>query len=150
MCVGEESGAATLWYSKAMLKRVVSFFDKLEDKVRIRLSHSPILYSLIGAVGIILLWKGVWEIAEAVPALHGIGSVAAGVIILLASGLLVSFFIGDSIILSGFKREKKLTERTEEEILTTEKAQAAEILSKLDHMQDGLDTLVAKQDKPTP
>lgn len=99
-----------------MVKRIVHFFDKLEDKVRITLSHRPILYAIVGGVGIILFWKGVWEMAEVFPILHGIGSLILGVSILLMTGLLVSFFIGDSIILSGYNREKKLAEKTEMEV----------------------------------
>ncbi len=128
-----------------MVKRIVSFFDKMEDYVRINLSHSPIIYAFVGAVGIILLWKGVWEVAELVPGLHGVGSIVMGVIILLVSGLLVSFFIGDSIIMSGFKREKKLVERSEKEILEAEKNQTQEIISKLNHMEEDLHQLTEKQ-----
>ena len=124
-----------------MVKKIVTFFDKLEDRIRIRLSHWPMAYALIGAIGIILLWKGVWEVAELVPALHGMGSVVVGTVILLLSGLLVSFFIGDSIILSGFKKEKKLVEKTETDILRAEKAQTAEILAKLDHIEDDMHKL---------
>jgi hypothetical protein len=125
-----------------MVKKIATFFDRLEDKVRIRLSHSPILYALVGAVGIILLWKGVWEMAELVPVLHGFGSVVAGIIILLASGLLVSFFIGDSIIMSGFKKEKKLVEKSEMDILKAEKAQTAEIIDKLEHLEKDIHNFV--------
>lgn len=131
-----------------MVKRVFSFFDKLEDKIRIWLSHAPIAYALIGAVGIILLWKGVWEVAELVPALHGFGSVVLGIVILLASGLLVSFFIGDSIILSGFRREKKLADKNEKEILQAEKTQTAEILAKLDHLENDIHELTNHKDEP--
>lgn len=99
-----------------MLKRAVSFFDTLEDKTRIALSHRPILYALIGGIGIVLFWKGVWETAELFPVLFGPVSMLLGVVILLLTGLLVSFFIGDSIILSGFKREKKLVEKTSSEV----------------------------------
>lgn len=133
-----------------MVKKLFTFFDKLEDKVRIRLSHSPILYSLVGAVGIILLWKGVWEVAELVPALHGWGSIIAGVIILLASGLLVSFFIGDSIIISGFKRDKKLADKTEKEILSAEKTSTAEILTKLEHLERDMHELTGQKEEPAP
>lgn len=97
---------------------VVRFFDKLEDRVRARLSRAPIIYALIGAVGIILLWKGIWETAEYFSVLDGPGSIVLGTAILLASGLLVSFFIGDTIIISGLKREKKLAERTERDVKT--------------------------------
>lgn len=117
-----------------MFKRIFHFFDKLEDYVRIGLSHHPIVYALVGAVGIILVWKGVWEIAEVIPGLFGIGSLVLGTIILLVSGLLVSFFIGDSIILSGFRREKKLAEKTEKEVVFAEK-QNEQILAKLEHLE---------------
>ena len=118
-----------------MLKKVFSFFDRLEDYVRINLSHTPIIYAFVGAVGIIILWKGVCEVAELIPGLHGLGSIVMGVIILLVSGLLVSFFIGDSIILSGFKKEKKLVERSEMDILKAEQSQTKEIVAKLDHLE---------------
>ena len=132
-------------YTVGMVKKIFTFFDKLEDYVRINLSHAPIVYALVGAVGIILLWKGVWEVAEVIPGLFGIGSIVMGVIILLASGLLVSFFIGDSIIISGFKKEKKLVERTEKEILEAEKTQAQEIINKLDHLEKDIHAFVDKK-----
>ncbi len=100
------------------LHRLISYFDKLEDKIRARLSHAPILYSFIGGVGIVLFWKGVWEMAEAVDLLDGFGSLFLGTIILLMTGLLVSFFIGDTIIISGLKRDKKIAEKTDERIRT--------------------------------
>lgn len=94
------------------------YFDKLEDRIRFRLSRYPVLYALIGAIGIVLVWKGVWEMAEAFSSLDGFMSFLLGTIILLMSGLLVSFFIGDSILMSGFRKEKKLIERAESEIRT--------------------------------
>ena len=124
-----------------MIKKILSFFDKLEDFVRIELSHSPILYALVGAVGIILLWKGVWEDAQLIPGLYGFGSIVMGDIILLESGLLVSFFIGDSIIISGFKKEKKLVEKSELDILRAEQSQTREIVAKLDHLEKDIHDL---------
>jgi len=124
-----------------MVKKIFTFFDKLEDYVRINLSHAPIVYALVGAVGIILLWKGVWEVAEVIPGLFGIGSIVMGVIILLASGLLVSFFIGDSIIISGFKKEKKLVERSELDILKAEHDAAKQIIEKIDHLEKDIHEL---------
>jgi len=99
-----------------MWKRIFVFFDKLEDHVRFRLSHYPIIYALIGAVGVVLVWKGVWDIVDLFPILFGPVALLVGVSILLLTGLLVSFFVGDSFLLSGLKREKKLIERTETEI----------------------------------
>ncbi len=43
-------------------------------------------------------------------------SLALGVGITVATGLFVSFFIGERIIISGIKGEKRIEEKTEEEI----------------------------------
>ena len=98
-----------------MIKLIVKFFDKLEDKVRGRLSHKPILYALVGGAAHVLFWRGVWHLADD----YGMGSwesllVGAGV--LLVSGLFVAAFIGEQVILSGLKGEKKLVDKTEEEV----------------------------------
>lgn len=95
---------------------LVTFFDTLEDRIRERLSRRPIFYAFVGGVGVVLFWKGVWETAEMFAVLHGPPSVLLGVVVMLISGLFVSFFIGDSIILSGYLHQKKLAEKTEEEV----------------------------------
>lgn len=102
--------------NKNIFQKTFWFFDKLEDKVRERLSRHPVLYTIIGGVAIVLFWKGVWETAELFPFLFGPVSIIISVAILLVTGLFVSFFIGDRIILSGIKGEKKLVEKTEREI----------------------------------
>lgn len=129
-----------------MIKKVIRFFDKLEDHVRISLSHYPIVYAMVGGVGIVLFWKGVWESAAYFPLLFGPASVLLGVSILLLTGLLVSFFIGDSIILSGFNREKKLVEKTEAEI-HSEKYNARYIVKKLEDIEQTIEALSKKIEK---
>ncbi len=137
-----------------MLKKVINFFDKLEDKVRSRLSHYPILYALVGAVGIVLVWKGVWESAEHFPILYGPASILLGVAILLVTGLMVSFFIGDTIIISGFKKEKKLVEKTEKEMLEATQTQTDILTAEIQHIHRDLEEIkedMAKEEKgPTP
>lgn len=128
-----------------MIKRVISFFDKLEDKIRVALSHRPILYAFIGAIGIILLWKGVWETADLFPILFGPVSIIVGIVILLITGLLVSFFIGDRIILSGLTREKKLVEKTESEV-RSEKDVERRMAAELKHIEADLHKLEEKMD----
>ena len=79
--------------------------------------------------------------AQLIPGLYGFGSIVIGFIILLVSGLLVSFFIGDSIIISGFKKEKKLVEKSELDILKAEHQQTKEIVAKLDHLEKDIHDL---------
>jgi hypothetical protein len=116
---------------------IVYFFDKLEDKLRGRLSRRPIVYALIGGVGIVLFWKGVWEAAEHFPALYGWPSAALGLLLILPTGLFVSFFIGDNIILSGYRNQKKLADRTADEI--AKEVDANQILqAQLDRVEEEL------------
>ncbi len=124
---------------KKAWKTTFNFFDKLEDKIRFRLSHRPILYAIVGAIGIILVWKGVWDMADEFH-LMGIAAFTLGVVILLATGLLVSFFIGDTIIISGFKREKKLVDKTERELLD-EQSHREKIMSELKHIEEELEDI---------
>lgn len=100
------------------MRKIAHFFDRLEDQIRSDLSRHPLIYGLIGGLGMVLFWKGVWETADMFPILYGPASLLLSLVILLATGLLVSAFIGDHIIISGLKQEKKLTEKAEHEIRT--------------------------------
>jgi mannitol-specific phosphotransferase system IIBC component len=106
------------------MKPVLNFFDKLEDSVRVHLSRYPILYTFIGGIAIVLFWRGVWHTADMLAMQGGIlgflfyepVNLIIVIIILLVTGLFVSYFIGDTILISGLKRQKKTTEQTEKEI----------------------------------
>lgn len=99
-----------------IVKKTVKFFDKLEDKVRTRLSKWPIVYTFIGGAAVVLFWRGIWMTADQFAFLTGPVSIILSSVILLITGVFVSAFITDRIILSGVKQEKKLVEKTEEEI----------------------------------
>ncbi len=99
-----------------MITKIIKFFDKFEDKTRALLSRHPIIYAMLGGVAIVLFWRGIWRIADELPFMTGPVSIIISLVVLLGSGLFVSFFIGDRIILSGLKQEKKLAEKTEEEV----------------------------------
>jgi hypothetical protein len=97
------------------MKKIIRFFDRFEDKVRAKLSRLPILYSFLGAVSIVLFWRAVWALADQIHLSYG-WSLLVSMIVLMATGLFVSFFVGDAILVSGIKREKKLIEKTEDEV----------------------------------
>jgi hypothetical protein len=109
---------------KSALQRTLIFFDKFEDYIRIHLSRYPIMYTIVGAIAIVLFWRGVWHTADILEAQGGwLGwiffepiNLIIVLLILLASGLFVSYFIGDTILISGMKGEKKVTDKTEKEV----------------------------------
>jgi len=92
------------------------FFDKLEDKARSRLSKNPILYAFLSGVGTVLFYRGVWMIADNFSFMTGPVTLIISITILLITGVFVFHFVSDQIIISGLKKEKKLIEKTEEEI----------------------------------
>ena len=100
------------------MNRIFYFFDGLEDRIRNTLSRYPIVYAFIGGTAIVLFWRGVWKVADATPFLTGPVSIFISVAVLLVTGLFVSFFIGDTIIISGLKKEKRLDEKVASEVKT--------------------------------
>src|SRR3989339_965457 len=145
------------------MKFIYKFFDKLEDKIRGKLSHYPILYALIGGVGIVIFWRGVWHTADfftevifsyqldgsvdlgSLPWWDGPLSLLIGSVLLLSTGLFVFDFIGTESIISGLKGEKKLAEKTEEEIkvetgaIKEIKEEVKKILHRLGNIEENLE-----------
>lgn len=97
------------------LKKIIKFTRHIKLKIRHALSKVPTVYALIGSIGVVLIWRGVWHIADDMG-MSGLVSLILGVAISIVSGLFVSFFVGDNIIISGIKKEKRIDEKTEEEI----------------------------------
>ena len=116
-------------------KKIYNLGDRLGDKARGRLSHYPIIYAFIGGTGIIIFWRGIWHTMDyamkrlftvsdnltstslsQLPWWDGPLSILVGAGLLLMVGLFVTSFIGNEIIISGLKKEKKIVEKTEEEL----------------------------------
>ena len=98
-------------------------FDRLEDYTRENLAHRPLLYAFFGGVTVVLFWRGVWETADIIASsgsvffkwfFYGPHQIVISTILLTLMGLMVSIFVGDKLIISGLRREKKVEDRTEE------------------------------------
>lgn len=108
--------------------------DKHEDRVRGVLSRYPIIYALIAGAAVVVFWRGVWHSTDYISYLLGFYddnslhlldgplSIVFSTIILLSTGVIVSEFIGEQIILSGLKGEKKVVDKTMEELKEEESA----------------------------
>ena len=108
--------------------------SKLEQKLTIYLSHRPKLYALVVGIGIVLFWRGVWHTADQLhaylqyhvnystidafmsPWWDGPLSLLIGIFILYFTGAFISSFIGNELILSGLRGEKRLTQKAEGEL----------------------------------
>lgn len=131
-----------------MFKKTINYFDKLEDRTRGKLSKFPIVYTFIGGVAIVLFWRAVWNTADILQSKGGIlgfifyepVNMVIVVIILLVSGLFVSYFIGDTILISGLKQQKKIYEKTEKEV-KEEEATLGEIRTALSEIKREVDEI---------
>jgi hypothetical protein len=123
-----------------LFKETVKFFDRFEDKVRAGLSRKPIVYSLIGGVAIVLFWRGVWMAADEIG-LSSWASILISVVIMLATGLFVSFFVGDRIVLSGLRHEKKIIEQAQAGI-AEEQSELSDVKASLKKIEKSLEGLV--------
>ena|SRR3989344_5826032 len=100
-----------------LFSKIFKFFDLLEDKIRHWLSHWPLLYALIGILGIVLIWRGIWHLADDLD-LSSWLSILIGTIVLLSSGLLVAIAIGDEVLISAWRGRRKVTEVSLGETMT--------------------------------
>lgn len=123
-----------------MHRRIYIFFDKLEDKVRSHLSRYPIIYGFVGGIGIVLFWRGVWHTADEYAFMTGPITFIIGSIILLISGIFVSVFVGNRLIISGIKGERKIDDKTREEIIS-EESELKKIEKTIHHLEKEIDEL---------
>lgn len=146
------------------MNSIIKFFDKLEDKIRGKLSHYPIIYAFIGGVGVVVFWRGVWHTVDfftevifsyqiygsvnlgSLPWWDGPLSLLIGSLLLLSTGLFVFDFIGTQAIISGLKGEKRLEEKTEEEIME-EAGTIGDIKREIKEISRHLDEMEKKVDK---
>ncbi len=131
-----------------MVKKVLHYLDKVEDRIRARLSRYPIFYTLIGGVAIVLFWRGVWitadQIAQNIPPelmwLDGPISVGVSTFILLITGLFLSFFVNDTALIASMKQEKKIVEKTEAEV-KEETGTLKHIEEQIQHLEESINNL---------
>ena len=121
------------------MKNLIKLLDVTEDKIRFSLSKRPIIYAFVSGVGTVLFFRGVWLLADEFEILTGTVTLAISMAILLLSGSFLFHFLSNEIVISGLKQEKKLLEKTGEEI-------KAESIT-LDQLSKKLDAMVKKLDK---
>jgi len=116
------------------MKNKTNFISKIVDRIKAFLSHRPGFYALVVGVGIVLFWRGVWHTTDLIHIMFGsfgsnstIDSISVtwwdgplsflvGTIVLYFTGAFTSSFIGNELILSGLRGEKRLEQKTESEV----------------------------------
>ena len=109
----------------------MKILKRTQQRIQTRLSHYPGWYALIVGIGVVLFWRGVWHSVDNLhdaisyfstesstslmfaPWWDGPLSFVSGVLILFITGAFTSSFIGNELILSGLRGERRLNQRTE-------------------------------------
>jgi hypothetical protein len=149
---------------KTLYQKIFHFFDRLEDHVRGHLSKYPIFYAFIAGIIIVLFWRAVWHTGDLLESKGGVlGFLFSGPVsfitslfFLLLTGVFVSTFVGDMIIMSGLKREKKIVDKTEQELeeekdsigqLELGMSKAQEEIELIENNQERLERKIDEQSK---
>lgn len=148
--------------------RTMKHFGKLEYRMRMFLSHYPVLYAMIAGIGLVLFWRGVWHTADAIaeviwlsepgssidlgltaPFWDGPVSLLLGSLILLVCGVFVSELLGKEIIISGLRGERKTIKKTEAEV-RMETGAVGDILEEvheINHRLEGIEEGLKKRER---
>ena len=108
------------------------------------MSHYPIVYAFFGGIGVVLFWRGVWHTADDFG-MASLSSLIIGTALLLLTGVFVSAFIGNRLIISGLSGEKKLEEKEQSEIESEENQiknlqnAVSRLEKKLDHIDEDIE-----------
>ncbi len=117
-----------------LMKKIINYFDKFEDRVRHNLSHHPVIYAIIGGFATVIFWRGVWLFMDYFDFMTPVFSIILSIVVMLATGTFVSFFIGESILMSGLKAEKRADQKTEKELFD-EEIRLKRVISEIDEIK---------------
>lgn len=120
------------------MKYFTSLFLNIESKARAAFERFPFVHAFLAGVGIILVWRGVWETADYLG-LMPLASIAIGVVLLVAIGLYLQTLVGNTIIIKEVAKDKAMTAKTEREVKEEEITMA--------HLAHKLEIIEAKVDR---
>ncbi len=117
-------------------------FLKIEDRARKYFERIPFIHAFLAGVGVILFWRGVWEIAD-IYHFDPTISIVVGIIMLVSIGLFTHTFIGNAIIIKNVKHEINIEKENRKDLSTFEKNINNEEVT-LAHLSDKIDQLSKK------
>lgn len=102
------------------MKYVTNIFLQIEERARTYFERFPFAHAFLGGIGVVLFWRGVWEIADRMH-IDPIISIVVGSLLLGAIGLFLHTFVGNAIIIKNVEKDKRMTTKAEHEIASVEK-----------------------------
>lgn len=131
-----------------MIKTIAKFFDRIEDAIRQGLSRHPIVYAFVAGLAIVLFWRGVWTLADMFAFMTPVVSLIVSIVMMLLTGTFISFFIGERLIYSGLKKERRNDQKNEEELRLEESSQIY-IMSEIQEIKKEVSAIKSLMEKNT-
>lgn len=134
-----------------MLRNLFDIIEKFELRIRRLLKKYPLAYTVLGAIFLILFWKGVEDTASMYPVLSGPLLIIVTVPILILLGLFLPFFIADRSALTKIEEEEKIVareERIEERILEKISDKLNEVDQEVHEIQAKINESPCEEPKP--
>ncbi len=97
------------------MRYFTNFFLKKEEKSRNYFENSPFFHAFLAGIGVVLFWRGVWEIADLLK-LNPFISIILGIIILITIGLFLQTFVGNTIIIKKVDIEHQMDNKTKKDL----------------------------------
>ncbi len=118
---------------------LTNVFLRIEEKARKYFEKYPFTHAFIAGFGVILFWRGAWEIADLFH-LGPISSVIIGCLMLGGVGLFIQTFVGNAIIIKSVEKEKQTEKQTEKEV-KEEEVTLSMLAKKLNALEAKIDSL---------
>lgn len=132
------------------MKYFTNKFLKLEEKSRNYFEKTPFFHAFFAGVGVVLFWRGVWEVADTIG-LNPYLSIVLGSLVLIILGLFLQTFVGNTIIIKKVESEKRLDQKTETDIKRVQQEMNVEeitldlLAKKLERIEAKLESLNSKR-----
>ena len=123
------------------MKSITRKLLEAEDSARNYFEKFPFVQAFFAGIGVIIFWRGVWELLD-IKRISPITSIVIGSLILLCVGVFVQTFIGNTIIIKNVKQEESLEKRAIKEMegeVDVEEITLASLASKIDELSKKID-----------
>jgi hypothetical protein len=121
--------------------KITKILLTMEESARRYFEKVPFLQAFIAGVGVIIFWRGVWELLDDMRVSPTL-SIVLGCLLLAGVGVFLQTFIGNTIIIKNVHQEEK-TEQKElhklEGHVKVEEVTLAELSRKLDALAEKID-----------
>lgn len=121
------------------MQSITKILLSIEDRARRYFAHIPFVQAFLAGIGVIIFWRGVWELLDMIG-VTPVTSIVIGSLILGGVGVFIQTFIGNSIIIKNVEKEVQSEKKTLRTIAGGENVQTVT----LQNLSDKIDFLIQK------